>query len=154
MLLALLSLDCESWFLCSLTLQQWILAVIAEPDTSFENCSCVSWACPAAHRQDSAGKHHGENYSSLFPSNYIHFLTLHCLRFNSYWSHFCLVLLSFRSNSFQAKQSSSVQEQVPKRFAETNTEIVLLSPEVPSDPCLRSRTLKTAAEELLLTGKK
>lgn len=50
---------------------------------------------------------------------------------SNYWSHFCPVLLSFRSNSLQTKQSRPVWEQVSKRFIETNTEMVLFGSQSP-----------------------
>lgn len=112
MLPVLLSSNSESCFYALLLptpyLWQWIPAATAEPDTSLENRSCVSWACPAMHRQESAGRPHWENYSSLFPSNYIHFLTLHCLRFSTATDH-TSALCFWTSEAVPSKQSKAAQ---------------------------------------------
>lgn len=77
------------------------------------------WAEPA---QSCTGRIVRESPIPLFPLP-------HAL--SNYWPHFCPVLLSFRSNSLQTKQSRPMWEQVSKRFIETNTKMVFFGPQSP-----------------------
>lgn len=63
---------------------------------------------------------------------------------SNYWSHSCLVFLSFRSNSFQTKQSRSVWEEVSIDLLKPTQKWSSLDLKVSSDHFLRKRTLKTA----------
>lgn len=137
-----LNLDCMLSRCLSLTSNsEW--PATDEADTSFENHSCTSWACPVMHRQDIEGKHHCKNHSFL--SNYTHFLTLHCLMLSAITDH-TSALCFWALEAIPSKQSKAGQ-------CEKKCQIDLLKPtqkwssldlKVSSDHFLRKRTLKTA----------
>lgn len=101
-----------------------------EADISFENHSCMSWACQAVWPESCTGKIVRESIAAktilLFPT-----VTPHCPMLSTITDHISALLLSFRSNFLQTKQSRPVWEQGSKRLIETNIEMVFFGPQSP-----------------------
>lgn len=117
-----------------------------EADTSIENHSCMSWACQAMQRHDGEGKHHCKN--SL--SNYIHFLTLHCLMFSAITDHTsALCFWALEAIPFKQSKAGQCENKYQRDLLKSTQKWSSLVLRVPSDPVLWRRTLKTALRLVL-----
>lgn len=120
---------------------------------------------PAAESANCAQLHIGgtklqgnfwENCSSCFSSNYIHFLTLHCIWFsiaNDHNSFSCFWASEATLSKAKKLSATTAKEIFWKKKKKKTLKKSSLHPTVLSDCCQRGKTPRTAVEELLLIRK-
>lgn len=108
--------------------------------------------CPAAERANHMLR------AQPFSSNYIHFLTLHCIwfsiakdhtSFSCFWALEAILSKAKKLSATTAKEIFWEEKKKKKNTLERSS----LHPTVLSDCCQRCKTPRTATEELLLIRK-